>query len=447
MLKLVLSALVLAVSGQNSCQDIYRQCLASAPVASACDMLICPTATPKCCDSTLPACQDMYKMCLASGMAGACDMIMCPVRPQPSSDMRPSSTTAPQPSSDTDAPSPRPSSDMKQSDAPSPRPSYDMKQSDAPSPKPSSDPMPSSTTRQLPSSDTDAPSPRPSYDMKPTSKPSSDPQPSPKPSSDPQPSPRPSSDMRPSSTTLPSSKPTRKPMFSAFPSPKGPRPTLNLTAGSRIISSVSFRGMNKTAFENVLKLRELQVHIACAMHVVADCVTFESITFLPTNELIRWNKSVYDLSEIPAIDCIQTARRRVRVRRLQSSSSVKVVYVINEPPPELFQMTSSEFTDLLSTSSSINTFAASVGSTGVSTAASPVPASPASPASAGPSIVGIVVGCICGTLIVSVGVMFVLRHYEKKNRKLPIRSVHIQKTSNPAFVEDRTIFEPMRSRV
>lgn len=205
--------------------------------------------------------------------------------------------------------------------------------------------------------------------------------------------------------------------------------------------------MNKTAFENVLKLRELQVHIACAMHVVADCVTFESITFLPTNELIRWNKSVYDLSEIPAIDCIQTARRRVRVRRLQSSSSVKVVYVINEPPPELFQMTSSEFTDLLSTSSSINTFAASVGSTGVSTAASPVPASPASPASAGPSIVGIVVGCICGTLIVSVGVMFVLRHYEKKNRKLPIRSVHIQKTSNPAFVEDRTIFEPMRSRV
>ena len=251
--------------------------------------------------------------------------------------------------------------------------------------------------------------------------------------------------MRPSSTTAPpSSKPTRKPMFSAFPSPKGPRPTLNLPAGSRIISSVSFRGMNKTAFENVIKLRELQVHIACAMHVIADCVTFESITFLPTNELIRWNKSVYDLSEIPAIDCIQTLMPVRRVRRLQSSSSVKVVYVINEPPPELFQMTSSEFTDLLSTSSSINTFAASVGSTGVSTEASPVPASPAS---AGPSIVGIVVGCICGTLIVSVGVMFVLRHYEKKNRKLPIRSVHIQKTSNPAFVEDRTIFEPMRSRV
>jgi hypothetical protein len=204
--------------------------------------------------------------------------------------------------------------------------------------------------------------------------------------------------------------------------------------------------MNKTAFENVLKIRELQVHIACAMHVVADCITFESIKFLPTNELIKWNRSVYDLSEIPAIDCIQTLMPVRRIRRLQSSSSVKVDYVINEPPAELFQMTSSEFTDLLSTSSSMNTFAASVGSTGVSTDA-PVPASPSPPASSGPSIVGIVVGCICGTLIVSVGVMFVLRYYEKKNRKLPIRSVHIQKTSNPAFFEDRTIFEPMRSRV
>jgi hypothetical protein len=137
-----------------------------------------------------------------------------------------------------------------------------------------------------------------------------------------------------------------------------------------IPSRMSFADGNPTQFEEPQKIQEIQASIACTLRMPLEKIRIDTITILTIStgerQKVAIDPSDYMMDSNGTVVCYQIAASARLLRALQSTDiQVDIDYLIVEPSVDILSLNASQFAEILKASPVIQTFAQSVGSTGV----------------------------------------------------------------------------------
>jgi hypothetical protein len=137
-----------------------------------------------------------------------------------------------------------------------------------------------------------------------------------------------------------------------------------------IPSRMSFADGNPTQFEEPQKIQEIQASIACTLRMPLEKIRIDTITILTIStgerQKVAIDPSDYMMDSNGTVVCYQIAASARLLRALQSTDiQVDIDYLIVEPSVDVLSLNASQFAEILKASPVIQTFAQSVGSTGV----------------------------------------------------------------------------------
>jgi hypothetical protein len=139
-----------------------------------------------------------------------------------------------------------------------------------------------------------------------------------------------------------------------------------------IPSRMSFTDGNPTQFEEPQKVQEIQATIACTLRMPLEKIRIDNITILTIStgerQKIAIDPSEYMMDSNGTVACYEITTPTRLLRALQSTDiQVDIDYLIVEPTVEILALNTSQFAEIIRTSPVIQSFAQSVGSTGVAT--------------------------------------------------------------------------------
>jgi hypothetical protein len=219
---------------------------------------------------------------------------------------------------------------------------------------------------------------------------------------------------------------------------------------SIITSQLNFVGVNRSIITRPEKLQEIVIQIGCTLRMpvekIALSAVYELIADLRTEiPFDRALASIQSQGQIVCLDSSRTGRGLTVVAG--TGSTVGVDYIVYDPSDDLVLLTSSEFTTVVSSSSALQSYSASVGASGFSVGA---PAGAPSPGS-GPNYglnVGVPVGAVA---IIMAGALLIVWRRRKgrviaSTQPLPRPSVVVNPLSMNATGSVRGAFAPMQTR-
>jgi hypothetical protein len=135
-------------------------------------------------------------------------------------------------------------------------------------------------------------------------------------------------------------------------------------------SRMSFTDGNPTQFEEPQKVQEIQASIACTLRMPLEKIRVENITILTLSTGERQKVAIdptdFMMESNGTVVCYQITASARLLRALQSTDiQVDIDYLIVKPTTDILALNTSQFAEIIRTSPVIQTFAQSVGSTGV----------------------------------------------------------------------------------
>jgi hypothetical protein len=206
-----------------------------------------------------------------------------------------------------------------------------------------------------------------------------------------------------------------------------------------IPATISFPAADPVEFEKPAKIQEIQASLACTLRIPLEKVRVNDITILTisTGEIrkVPINPEDFMMSSQGQVTCLDFSGsvRRLSFRRLQTSDErVDINYVIVQPTADILVLNTAEFTSIITSSPSLQSFSQSVGSTGISTTITApeaqgfqqqAPAQTQTSSTELPSyaiaIIAVGGACIVAGLTIVGGVKY-YRHQKKRKSRTPV---------------------------
>jgi hypothetical protein len=231
-----------------------------------------------------------------------------------------------------------------------------------------------------------------------------------------------------------------------------------------IPATISFPAADSTQFEKPAKVQEIQASLACTLRMPLEKIRINEITILTisTGEIRKASINTQDfmMSSQGQVTCLDFSgsARRLSFRKLQNSDErVDINYIIVQPTADILVLNTADFTNIITTSPSLQSFSQSVGSTGISTSitapeAQDVQQSPtqAQTTTQFPTyaIAIIAVGGAC--IVVGLTIFGAIKYYrlqKKRKNRVPVQapsSPVLILDTNQMFIDEYSIVETPR---